>query len=119
MKWVIVEMRAVIVYINNHPKKLNNCLALIKRLFSFAPDMKPQTENTDKKTQIIYTAEQLFSKKGFNGTSVREIAKEAGINIAMISYYFGSKEKLMEAVFERRSNNVRFQVEALLQDEKL
>jgi AcrR family transcriptional regulator len=80
--------------------------------------MKVKAE-TDKRSQIIDTAEELFSRKGFKGTSVREIAGIAGINIAMISYYFGSKEKLMEAVFEKRTDNIRFRVESLLQDEKL
>jgi AcrR family transcriptional regulator len=54
-------------------------------------------EFTDKQIQIIDIAERLFAERGFDGTSVRDIADEAGINVAMISYYFGSKEKLMEA----------------------
>jgi len=61
---------------------------------------------SEKQLQIIGTAERLFSTKGFDGTSVRDIADEAGVNIAMISYYFGSKEKLMEALFERRSSDI-------------
>jgi AcrR family transcriptional regulator len=46
-------------------------------------------EFTEKQLAIITTAERLFSIKGFEGTSVRDIAQEAGINVAMISYYFG------------------------------
>ena len=60
-------------------------------------------EYSDKQKQIMSTAERLFSEKGYEGTSVRDIAEEAGVNIAMISYYFGSKEKLMEALFEQRN----------------
>ncbi|MFT4094066.1 MAG: TetR family transcriptional regulator [Niabella sp.] len=55
-----------------------------------------------KKEYILEKAEALFAEKGFDATSVRDIAKEAGINIAMISYYFGSKDKLMEALFKMR-----------------
>jgi AcrR family transcriptional regulator len=55
-----------------------------------------------KKEHILERAEALFSEKGFDATSVRDIAKAAGINIAMISYYFGSKEKLMEELFKMR-----------------
>lgn len=55
-----------------------------------------------KKQYILEKAEALFAEKGFDATSVRDIAKAAGINIAMISYYFGSKEKLMEALFKMR-----------------
>ncbi len=49
------------------------------------------------------SAELLFSQKGFDGTSVRDIAEAAGINTAMISYYFGSKEKLMEEILKERA----------------
>ena len=76
-------------------------------------------EYSEKQIAIINTAEKLFAVNGFDGTSVRDIAQEAGVNVAMISYYFGSKEKLMEAVFEERTNNIRIKVENLLQNEKL
>lgn len=72
-----------------------------------------------KQKQLLDTAEMLFSRKGFDGTSVRDIAEAACINTAMISYYFGSKEKLMEEIFERKSLNIREKVDKLLQDETL
>ena len=73
----------------------------------------------DKQIQIIDTAERLFAERGFDGTSVRDIADEACVNVAMISYYFGSKEKLMEALFELRVGTVKLRVEALIKDESL
>ena len=73
----------------------------------------------DKHIQIIETAEKLFSTKGFEATTVRDIAEIAGINIAMISYYFGSKEKLLEAVFNHRMGNIGMRVESLLKNESL
>ncbi len=76
-------------------------------------------EYNEKQIAIIAIAEKLFAEKGFDGASVRDIAQEAGVNVAMISYYFGSKEKLMEAVFEQRTNSIRLKVENLLQDNKL
>ena len=72
-----------------------------------------------KQNQLLESAELLFSRKGFDGTSVRDIAEAAGINTAMISYYFGSKEKLMEEIFERKSMNIREKVDSLLKDESL
>ena len=75
-------------------------------------------EFNEKQKQILSTAERLFSTKGFDGTSVRDIADDAGVNIAMISYYFGSKEKLMEALFEQRTTNIKVKVESLLHDDK-
>ena len=76
-------------------------------------------EFNDKQIQIIETAERLFGERGFDGTTVRDIADEAGINVAMISYYFGSKEKLMEALFELRVGSVTIRVESLIKDESL
>ncbi len=73
----------------------------------------------EKQLQILKTAEHLFATKGFDGTSVRDIADEAGVNIAMISYYFRSKEKLMETLFEQRMGNVEMRVESLMKDETL
>jgi len=76
-------------------------------------------EFNEKQQSIISIAEKLFSDNGFDGTSVRDIAHEAGVNVAMISYYFGSKEKLMEAVFEQKTNVMRLKVENLLQNTEL
>jgi AcrR family transcriptional regulator len=61
------------------------------------------TEKVDKRAQILTVAEQLFAENGFDGTSVRDIAQLANVNLAMISYYFGSKEKLLEALIEDRA----------------
>ena len=61
------------------------------------------------------TAESLFAEKGFNGTSVRDIADKAKVNLAMISYYFGSKEKLFEALFQFRSDSSRLSIESIIE----
>jgi AcrR family transcriptional regulator len=79
--------------------------------------MKPDLST--KQLQLLDSAELLFSQRGFDGTSVRDIAEAAGINTAMISYYFGSKEKLMEEIFERKSLNIRELVDNLIKDESL
>jgi AcrR family transcriptional regulator len=53
---------------------------------------------TEKKAKekIIDAALELFYHQGFSGTTVREIAKEADVNVALISYYFGGKKGLLE-----------------------
>ena len=61
----------------------------------------------DSRETILSTAMKLFGEKGFEGTSVRDIAKAADVNLAMISYYFGSKEKLFENVVEYKSSSIR------------
>ena len=50
----------------------------------------------------MMVAEKLFAANGYNGTSVRDIASKAKVNVSMISYYFGSKENLMEELFRWR-----------------
>jgi len=49
--------------------------------------------------QIIKAAREVFVRKGFEGTKMQEIANEAGINKALLHYYFRSKEKLFEQIF--------------------
>lgn len=61
---------------------------------------------SDKKQTILDAAETLFSIYGFDATSTREIAEKAGANVAMISYYFGSKENVLNAIIERYSNEI-------------
>ena len=64
--------------------------------------MIPVSEHIDKKEAILIEAEKLFSEQDFDAVSVRDLAKAANVNVAMISYYFGSKEKLFEALIIRR-----------------
>lgn len=71
----------------------------------------------DKQIQILQVAETLFAEKGFDGTSIRAIAKLAQINIAMVSYYFGSKERLLEALLIYRTTDLKKQLENLLQED--
>ena len=69
-----------------------------------------------KQILIMESAEKLFAEKGFAGTSVRDIADEAGVNLAMISYYFGSKDKLLEALFTYRGEHLKLKLENMAQD---
>lgn len=49
-------------------------------------------------TKIINSAAYLFSRKGFAGVGIREVAAKAGVNISMISYYYGGKAGLLKAI---------------------
>jgi len=53
---------------------------------------------------ILEAAEKLFLEKGFALTSTTEIAKEAGCNQSMVHYYFRTKDKLFDAIFEKKAN---------------
>jgi len=59
-------------------------------------------ERTDARQRILDVAESLFAREGYDKTSLRAITGLAEVNLAAVTYYFGSKEALLEAVFERR-----------------
>ncbi len=61
----------------------------------------------DSKSKILNASAKLFVKNGYDGTSVRQIAKEAGVNIAMISYYFNSKEGVLVALINETANKIQ------------
>jgi len=64
----------------------------------------------DTRDLILDAAEDLFSKHGFYGVTIREVAREAGVDTALVHYYFGAKRGLFDAVFLRRAevwNNER------------
>lgn len=57
-------------------------------------------DNTETKNKILAAAKELFAKKGFDGTSTREIVNSAGVNISLIAYHFGGKENLFFSMFD-------------------
>jgi AcrR family transcriptional regulator len=59
--------------------------------------MVKKTQTTEEK--ILDAAKTVFHRKGFEGSRMQEIADEAGINKALLHYYFRTKENLFDAVF--------------------
>jgi AcrR family transcriptional regulator len=57
----------------------------------------------DLKQTILDAAEGLFARHGFYGVTTRQVAAEAGVDTALIHYYFGAKRELFDAVFLRRA----------------
>lgn len=57
-----------------------------------------ETVTTEEK--IIRAADKIFTRKGYAATRTRDIAEEAGTNLALLNYYFGSKEKLFKYVVQ-------------------
>ena len=76
-------------------------------------------EFSDKQLYIMEAAEQLFAEKTYDSTSVRDISKAASINIAMISYYFGSKEDLMKSLFRYRMQFMKNRLNELIEDKTI
>nr|WP_100012134.1 forespore capture DNA-binding protein RefZ [Lentibacillus sediminis] len=70
--------------------------------------------------KVIDAASSLFFQKGFSGTSVRDIADKASVNVSLISYYFKSKQGLLEyAVTQYYEAYLQTIEETLEQDESL
>lgn len=59
----------------------------------------------DTRTLILNAAKELFAAKGFNGTSVRDIVKAAGVNISLVSYHFGGKDALYRECIKQAGTN--------------
>ncbi len=68
---------------------------------------RPKMDDPQARAKIMAAAEALFAEHGFAGVGVRQIAAAAGVNGAMIHYYFGNKEKLYHAVIENAAATVR------------
>ncbi len=74
---------------------------------------------TDKKEHIINAAIELFAEKGFEGSSIRDLAKRAGVNVAMVNYYFGSKENLFQSMVEFKAGFMRGKLDEIVSDNSL
>ena len=60
----------------------------------------PASSKKERADQILIAADEVFGELGFSGVSVRDVAQRAGVNKALVFYYFGSKEALFEAVLD-------------------
>lgn len=75
------------------------------------------TKDTSTEDRIKAAARKVFHQKGYAGTRTRDIAEEAGINHAMLNYYFRSKEKLFEIVMMETMGQFFKGVGVILNDE--
>lgn len=71
-------------------------------------------DGTDLRDTILDCAEIHFADHGFNGATIRDIAASAGVNQALIRYYYGTKEALFDEVFRRRGGDLSGQRHVLL-----
>ena len=62
-----------------------------------APD---DSARPDRKAAILLAAEKLFAQRGYHAVSIRQIADEAGVPLALVGYHYGPKQELFHAIFE-------------------
>lgn len=84
-------------------------------MINFVP-IKSKMEKPDKRTSILQSAEKLFAELGYEGTSTRQIARDAGANMSMISYYFGSKEGVFHEVINKRLKDFNTELTSIHED---
>ncbi|MBL7901855.1 MAG: TetR/AcrR family transcriptional regulator [Bacteroidia bacterium] len=66
--------------------------------------------------KIIAAAKRVFTIKGYSATRTRDIATEAGINLALLNYYFRSKEKLFELIMFESASRFFLSIKSILND---
>jgi AcrR family transcriptional regulator len=76
-----------------------------------------ETITTEQK--IIQAANKLFTQKGYTATRTRDIAEEAGTNLALLNYYFGSKENLYKKVVQEKLRMLLGAMGPVLSDENI
>jgi len=72
------------------------------------------SEDLSAKDRLLDVAALLFAEKGLEGTSVRDIAKEAGLNLSLVSYYFGGKEGLYRELIQNFALTVKSEIEKII-----
>ena len=75
--------------------------------------MVDEKTTQDAREKLLVAGTELFALKGFAGVSIRELATAAGVNSALISYHFGGKEGLYEAVVTAQYSRVIGKFEAI------
>lgn len=73
-----------------------------------------KTKDTSTESSILEAAKRIFQEKGMIGARMQEIANEAGINKALLHYYFRSKQLLFEAVFKKAFSMLALQLNAVI-----
>ncbi|MDR0830572.1 MAG: TetR family transcriptional regulator [Prevotellaceae bacterium] len=76
--------------------------------------MSKEKYELEVRERILKTARELFVKNGYNGTSIRDIAAVADVNVAHINYYFGSKYGLFEIIFDEAFDKMFRRIELIL-----
>jgi AcrR family transcriptional regulator len=75
-----------------------------------------RSDAESSREKLVVSAERLFADRGFDGVSVRDIAKAAGVNSALVGYYFRGKEGLLSEVYTRHCEPLKRERARLLEE---
>lgn len=79
--------------------------------------MLKKTKDKDVEGHILLAAKKVFQTKGMEGARMQEIADEAGINKAMLHYYYRNKQQLFEAAFKKSFSLLALQLNKVLNED--
>ena len=65
----------------------------------------PYPKGVAKREEILRTALEIFSREGYRGTSLREVARSCGLSLPGLMHYFDSKEDLLAAILKKRDED--------------
>lgn len=74
---------------------------------------KSAAPRPDRQQAILLAAEKLFAQRGYHAVTIRQIAEEAGVPLALVAYYYGPKQDLFHAVFAHWSHTIDERLAAL------
>lgn len=67
---------------------------------------RPAAQRQDRKADILLAAEKLFAQSGYHAVSIRDIAQEAGVPLALVGYHYGPKHELFHAIFAHWNSTI-------------
>jgi AcrR family transcriptional regulator len=74
-----------------------------------------EPERSDRRHAILLAAEKLFAQFGYHAVTIRQIAQEADVPLALVGYYYGQKHELFHAIFEHWNRTIEERLAALRQ----
>lgn len=85
--------------------------AVVRRPASAA--LEERSARPDRQLAILLAAERLFAQRGYHAVTIRQIAEEAAVPLALVSYYYGQKHELFEALFDHWAPTIAERLQAL------
>jgi AcrR family transcriptional regulator len=97
------------------PEKRSGC-HFCRTAFLTALNQVIKYRRMSKREEIFDAAAKLFVERSYNSVGIRDIAREAGVNSAMISYYFGGKANLLREIFSKFADLIHEHYDAASQE---
>ena len=92
---------------------MTNMNTAVQHLSRSTPRKSATPPRADRKRQILLAAERLFAQYGFHAVSIRQIAHEAQVPLALVGYHYGQKQDLFHAIFEHWSGTIAERLQGL------